>query len=708
MTAEEQVNYSTDWLGNTITELNDLGFICIPYLENIDSTYKYADGEKYDLTAWNNDRVSKNKFGIRLDRYVLIDWDGYKPDTVSFQALAEKLGVNDDELITHCIQWNEDNNSFHFLFKLPDDVDIKDIKQANNGGWLKGVDVKTGNQLCYLKSNKRQRFDIPFATVPQVIIDETLKQHESNGDELGDVKRVDLELESALDLIDPSCDYDTWLSVITGTVSEYGNGKDVIDILDKWSSKGETYQNRAEVENKVLSFEREGGTTWGSVIHHAGGSEAVRDNLINLFKNVVLMPPPTFDPTKAKPVQASTAAVVSTFGYPDTKLTRTSRKALSTADNLRTLLKLMNYDVAINSMNLDMDVQHNGRVHQFSYDKLRSDLISAAEKTELPKVAIDEHLTAVAEDSSYHPIEAHFHGKQWDGVPRVQAVINAIPTDNVKVRDLVMRKWFISAIAAVYEKRFSTKLTPVLRGGQSAMKSAFISRIASIIPNSFLPESTLNPDDVDSVIRVCKHHIVELAELERTTKREAGALKAFLTAPEDNFRVKYGRKDTKKPRQTVFIATVNEAEFLKDTTGNSRFATIELTGPMDMDSVNSVLGYEWSNGRLKHAEPYKLDQFWLEVITAYNRGESWHLTEEEQRVIEQVNDKHVQKGIYYDAILEKIEVLAFGINTPTSITRMIGVPVSQVRTVGRDLKQLVEDGYLVVRRTSTQRIYNKA
>lgn len=88
--------------------------------------------------------------------------------------------------------------------------------------------------------------------------------------------------------------------------------------------------------------------------------------------------------------------------------------------------------------------------------------------------------------------------------------------------------------------------------------------------------------------------------------------------------MKYGRSDTKKPRQTVFIATVNEAEFLKDTTGNSRFATIELTGSINMDRVNELLGYQWNNGRLKRTEPEKLSQFWLEVKHYYESGESWH------------------------------------------------------------------------------------
>ncbi|BCZ99964.1 VapE domain-containing protein [Vibrio cholerae] len=707
----EQFNYTLSWDECAINNLTELGVACIPYLINENKPFKYANSESYSLSEWNNPRVSRDKFAIRLDRLVLIDWDGYKPDTIGYSKLAEHLGFSEDELLNHCAQWNDENTSFHFLFKLPHNVNINDIKQANNGKWLKGVDIKTGNQLCYLKSDKHHRFDIPFATVPSVVITDALKKHESSGEVIAGITKPDLELETALSLISSSCDYQTWTNVIAGTVSKYGSSEEVINILDRWSSTADNYQNRADVETKVNSFTREGGITWGTVVSFAGGHEAIRENLIHCFSNVVLPfpsnlgPMPPFNPVK--PLAANDAAILETFGYPDTKLTRSGRKTLSTAENLKTLLKSMGYTVGINSMNLNMDVQFNGNMISPSYEKLRSDLIGQAEKTGLPKVAIEEHLSAIAEAASYHPIQAFFTGKQWDGVPRVQAVIDCLPVNDIDVRNLVMRKWFISAIAAVYEDRFSSKLTPVLRGSQSAMKSAFISRLSSILPDSFLPESTLNPDDVDSVVRVCRHHIVELAELERTTKREAGALKAFLTSPEDNFRMKYGRSDTKKPRQTVFIATVNEAEFLKDTTGNSRFATIELTSSINMDKVNELLGYQWNNGRLKRTEPEKLSQFWLEVKHYYDTGEPWHLTSVEQTRVEAVNDTHVQKGHYYDAILDKLHMFSIGEFTSSRVAEIIGVNASQSRTVGRDLNQLVKDGYLQCRRTSTQRLYTK-
>ena len=73
--------------------------------------------------------------------------------------------------------------------------------------------------------------------------------------------------------------------------------------------------------------------------------------------------------------------------------------------------------------------------------------------------------------------------------------------------------------------------------------------------------------EVQSKISQLKSQI-ELGELERSTKNSQGALKAFISKEVDTVRPPYSRVDVKKPRQSHFIATVNETDFLKDQTGN--------------------------------------------------------------------------------------------------------------------------------------------
>ncbi len=163
-------------------------------------------------------------------------------------------------------------------------------------------------------------------------------------------------------------------------------------------------------------------------------------------------------------------------------------------------------------------------------------------------------------------------------------------------------------------------------------------------------DCAINPDRPDDIRRAVSAWIVELAELESTTRHEAGSLKAFLTRESDCFRLPYARSMTTKKRQTAFIATVNGSDFLKDTTGNTRFAVIELAAAAEIDGLNMILGWNWDAGRLRHTDPEQLRQFWLEVKERYLAGASWFLDEEAVALAAAANNAHTDKGALYEFI----------------------------------------------------------
>ncbi|MDU7781381.1 MAG: VapE family protein [Aeromonas caviae] len=586
-------NCQADWLDKQLHDLSDqydlIPVYKVPALPSDPLRHtpaKYANGEKYPIehTEWS--RACRDWVGIRLNRLVLVDWDGYKPESISFDTLAEALGFTGDELMTHCVQWNAEITSLHFLFVMPDWVSVEEFKQANNGKWLAGVDIKTGNQLVYLKSSKTNRITGFTPTEAPPVVLAALKIEGTASTHVNTNHTLDAEAVRIINKCDPDAGYDDWMTVITGTVDQYGHGEEVINTLDNWSSKSAKYSGRAEIESKVRSITRGGGKTWGSVKHIAGETRAqvipIRQNATEAFKGYQLPP----DSPKL-------VGMMREYPYPDRTFDK-ANKPLQTSDNLKTLLKNMGIQIATNKMNLNLDIEQDGRIVEPSFEALRSMLIDEAQKTGLPIQTIDYHLAAIGEQNSYHPIAAALDGKHWDGVERVQRVLDCLPCTDPPHKDTVFKKWFIAAMAAIYEPRFSSKLVPVLKGGQSTRKSAFLSRVCSIVEGSFLPEASLDAENKDSVIAVASHHIVELSELERTTRKEAGALKAHITKDIDTFRAPYARSAINKRRQGVFVGTVNDDEFFKDTTGNSRFAVIELTGKISLDAVNDILGYSES------------------------------------------------------------------------------------------------------------------
>ncbi|QXB03463.1 VapE domain-containing protein [Aeromonas sp. FDAARGOS 1416] len=696
-----------DWLDKQLHELNIYDLIPVYKLPQLPSDplrhtpAKYANGEKYPIqhTEWS--RACRDWVGIRLNRFVLVDWDGYKPESISFDTLAEALGFTGDELMTHCIQWNAESTSLHFLFVMPNWVNVEEFKQANNGKWFAGVDIKTGNQLAYVKASKTNRMAgfVPREAPSPVLA--ALKKEGKTSAHINTKVMLDSEAIHTINECDPDTGYDKWLKVITGTVDQYGKGEDVINTLDRWSSKSKKYKGRHEIESKVKSITQGGGTTWGTVLHMAGKTRAQITPISahEAFKGYQLPP----DSPKL-------VGMMREYPYPDRTFDK-ANKPLQTSDNLKTLLKNMGIQIATNKMNLNLDIEQDGRIVEPSFEALRSMLIDEAQKTGLPIQTIDYHLAAIGEQNSYHPIAAALDGKHWDGVERVQRVLDCLPCTDPPHKDTVFKKWFIAAMAAIYEPSFSAKLVPVLKGGQSTRKSAFLSRVCSIVEGSFLPEASLDAENKDSVIAVASHHIVELSELERTTRKEAGALKAHITKDIDTFRAPYARSAINKRRQGVFVGTVNDDEFFKDTTGNSRFAVIELTGKISLDAVNDILGYSYDNGRVRQTDREQLLQFWLEVKHWYDTGWSWVLTDSESEHSEANNSRFMVKGDYYHLIMEKMELWWNGHNVGISASEAagrLGLNASYSGKVGKDLAQLAKDGLLRVGEGRQRRQYFKA
>ena len=133
---------------------------------------KFGDGEIYPsnckiekwgkmINPWDNAQM----IGLRLDNLILVDYDGNETEelrpTISPQQLAKQLGVQ--SLHDSLVQWGIDdkgnyNGSFHFLFLLPKNLNRKYFKNSQDGVHFRGIDIKTGNQMLWIKRHKVQNF----------------------------------------------------------------------------------------------------------------------------------------------------------------------------------------------------------------------------------------------------------------------------------------------------------------------------------------------------------------------------------------------------------------------------------------------------------------------------------------------------------------------------------------------------------------------
>ncbi|CAM4263780.1 VapE domain-containing protein [Vibrio agarivorans] len=384
--------------------------------------------------------------------------------------------------------------------------------------------------------------------------------------------------------------------------------------------------------------------------------------------------------------------------FPHVKYTESGKViALNTADNLKALLDSVGYTARFNQMTLETDIFRSSR-SLGSPEFVRSELISLSSIHGLPKSAIDDHFSAIAIENSYHPVEEWLNG-EWDGVQRVDRVISCLDSKSPEVTEIVLKRWLVGCVASLVKTNFKSKLVPILQGEQSFRKTAFVERIARVHVGAFLEGAELNPDNKDSVLSVIRSWIVELGELERSTKNCQGALKAFISRGCDTVRPPYGRTDIKKDRQTNLIATVNGTDFLKDETGNTRYAVIELVGETNMDRLNEVLGWEYlPSGELTLVNPDCLKQFWLEVkYMLLIENQAWMLSRSEQELVANVSAKHVDKGVWYNTLSEHIELCdgkAREWMTTKQVCEYLRIDVSKGNVVGKALSLLSKEGIL--------------
>ena len=174
----------------------------------------YPDNHPLWAKASDSDRV-----GIRLNNLILVDYDGNKPEATgeipSPHELATALGFTSTQSLydTCLIQYNPEMTSLHFLFKAPDDFNVTDFKQSNSGTtehFWKHIDIKTGNQLVYLKESKTAnlRASDSYPLAPSVITDQLKREavHVDHSDFDNTITCTEHQIQLAEDWLHLACD----------------------------------------------------------------------------------------------------------------------------------------------------------------------------------------------------------------------------------------------------------------------------------------------------------------------------------------------------------------------------------------------------------------------------------------------------------------------------------------------------------------------
>lgn len=181
-------------------------------------------------------------------------------------------------------------------------------------------------------------------------------------------------------------------------------------------------------------------------------------------------------------------------------------------------------------------------------------------------------------------------GEAWDGTPRLDSwlieYMGAVAADDDQTHYLaeVGKRFLIGVVARGFQPGAQQHQMLVMEGQQGAGKSAAVRALALAVNEDAYLESFVLHEGKDCLLQLRGKLIGEWAELVGFGKREAEAVKDFLSRGADEYRDPYGTNMQKWPRTVSFFATTNESEYLRDATGNRRYWPVRV-GVIELDKL---------------------------------------------------------------------------------------------------------------------------
>jgi putative DNA primase/helicase len=229
---------------------------------------------------------------------------------------------------------------------------------------------------------------------------------------------------------------------------------------------------------------------------------------------------------------------------------------------------------------------------------VRSDLVAEAVET-------------VAREFRFHPVVERLKTLTWDGERRLEEwLITAGGVADCEYARALSAYFIRGMVRRVMEPGCKFDYCLVLEGEEGLRKST----LCAVLGGAWYSDTDLDLTHKDAMSALRGKWLHEFSEMDSVTRAEASKQKSFLSRQVDEFRPVYGRREIRCPRQTVFIGTTNEDEYIKEGQGARRFWPVRITRQIDI---------EWLRRNL--------DQLFAEALADYHAGEAYYPSPEQQR-----------------------------------------------------------------------------
>lgn len=213
-----------------------------------------------------------------------------------------------------------------------------------------------------------------------------------------------------------------------------------------------------------------------------------------------------------------------------------------------------------------------------------------------------------------NPILEWANGLRWDGKRRIDTWLTYYAgAENTPYVAMVGRRFLVSAMARLMRPGCKADTMLILEGAQGLKKSSLIEALAG---KQWFSDQVGDVTSKDASQVIQGIWIMEVAEMDKFSRTEASAVKAFLSRKFDRYRPPYGRNVIRRERRCVFFGTINPdgSGYLKDTTGNRRYWPVPVSS-VDLDGVLA-----------------DRDQLWAEAKAAFESGEHWWIDDDADEI----------------------------------------------------------------------------
>ncbi|MCW5514725.1 VapE domain-containing protein [Muriicola sp. Z0-33] len=220
----------------------------------------------------------------------------------------------------------------------------------------------------------------------------------------------------------------------------------------------------------------------------------------------------------------------------------------------------------------------------------------------------------------------------WDGeTDYIADLAKRVSTDDNEFFTDAFKRWFVAMVACAIDSHIVNQSALIFSGGQGIGKSTFIRNLLPKQLQQYQYSGMIDPKSKDSLIHLAECFIIDLDELSNLTRKSNNEMKEMITKGKVKVRRPYGRMVEDLPRNASFIGSVNEDQFLTDTTGNRRYLCfrvekIDYTSPVNHQGVFS--------------QAYKL-------LTS---GFKYYFDQDDNKQLTERNEKFRQKSLIEDLI----------------------------------------------------------